>query len=149
MPHDHPTASPLAVRSTSPCRMEAAASTGAAPPVSTGTSQPSYSIRLAEEGGTPCALCLEATGTGPVGYLDKKPVCDMCLLLNCQGLGMVLALVAVTREYGAFEPESEAEWKGAMAQLGAFARVFERFSVRFGPRRRILKPDDLEGSSVH
>ncbi|MCP3962306.1 MAG: hypothetical protein GY719_31065 [bacterium] len=97
---------------------------------------------MAESPGAPCALCVEPTGAGPVGYLDEDPVCDLCLLQNCAELGMLLALSAVTREYGDFGPESEDEWRAALAELGAFARLYARFVARSGPRRRILRPDE-------
>lgn len=143
------TPSPISVLSTSCYRLEAPAVAEAPPPVSLRATEPRYSIRLAESPGTPCAQCIEPTGAGPVGYLDEEPVCDRCLLHNCAELGMVIAVIAVTRDYGAFEPQSEAEWLAALAELGAFARIYERFALRSGPRRRILDLGDPEDGPVH
>ncbi len=149
MSRSYSSPSPISLRATSSHRFEPAAAAEAPPPVATSTAEPRYSICLAESPGTPCALCLESTGAGPVGYRDEDPICDRCLLDHCVELGMVIALVSLTREYGALEPESEEEWRAALAELGAFARIYERFALRSGPRRRILRLDDLTSGPVH
>ena len=148
MPYEHRIATPLTVLSvSSPCPTAVPPPLEAPPPAAPAPSHQRYSIRLAEKPGTPCAACLEPTGTGPVGFLGEEPICDVCLLRDSPMLGMVLALVAVTRDYGAFEPSSSGQWQAAMAQLGAFARIFERFAARFGPRRRILRPQEAGGNT--
>ena len=99
------------------------------------TEKPRYCLRLAEQGGTPCALCREATGSGVVGYLAEDPVCDLCLLEGSSELGMVLALICVTRAYGALPLAAGEGAREALIELGAFARIYERFAARFGPAR--------------
>ena len=145
MSHRHAFPSQIAARSASSPAQEAAAALSPPPPVSTQVSEPRYSIRLAESPGTGCALCLEPTGAGPVGYVDSEPVCDRCLLEHCVELGMVLALVAVTREYAAVETDSDDELQAGLAELGAFARIYDRIALRSGPRRRFLRPDPNDG----
>ena len=100
---------------------------------------PQYSIRLAASKAT-CTLCAAATGTGPVGYRDAEPVCDRCLLEQCESLGMVLALVAVTRAYAETDP---AEARESLVELGGFARIFEYVAATWGPARLIA--DDVCG----
>lgn len=151
MSFQHSTVSSLAVRSTPPLCSEASGqpgqtgSTGEAVPGSTELAETRYSIRVAQEPGKPCALCLELTGSGPVGYYDDEPICDMCLLKGCVDLGVVLGLVAITRECGALLPQSAEQVKEASAELFVFAGFFERFAQRFGPRRRLVLPDSLGG----
>ena len=140
MAHKHSSPSPIPVRSTCSDRVP--------PPVSIAATEPLYSIRLADRPGTACALCLEPTGAGPVGYLEDDPVCDRCLLDSCSQLGMVLALVAVTREYAAVEPSSDEELQEGLTELGAFARIYERVAQRSGPRRK-FRLSDPEGDPVN
>ncbi len=84
-----------------------------------------YSIRVAEKPGVPCAICECPTGVGPVAYRDDEPICDLCALDVCVDLGLVLAMVAVSRAFGAVPAwEREASQEG-LAQPGAFSRVFE------------------------
>ena len=59
------------------------------------------------------------------------------------GAVLVLAVVAVTREYAAVEPDSDDERAAGLAELGAFARIYERIARLSGPRRRFLRPEDL------
>ncbi len=100
--------------------------------------EPAYSIRLATDAGAPCRLCAAETGSGPVGYRGEEAICDLCLLEDSPALGMVLALVAVTRAYGSVEPASTDEQRQGLDVLGAFARIYERVAAKSGPARRIL-----------
>ena len=99
---------------------------------------PFYSIRFATDAGAPCARCGEATGSGPVGYHGDQAICDLCLLEGSHELGMVLALVAVTRAYGSVEDPSSEEQRQGLRILGAFARIYESFAAKAGPARRIV-----------
>ncbi len=99
--------------------------------------RPAYSIRMADTAGV-CPRCGESTGTGPVGYHGDKAICDLCLLEGSNELGMVLALVAVTRACASVELTSDADRRAADAELGAFARIYESFATKSGPARRIL-----------
>ncbi len=99
--------------------------------------RPAYSIRMADTAGA-CHRCGEATGTGPVGYHGDQAICDLCLLEGSNELGMVLALVAVTRACASVELTSDADRRAADAELGAFARIYESFAAKSGPARRIL-----------
>ncbi len=100
--------------------------------------EPVYSIRIAPNAGAPCPLCGAATGSGPVGYLGDQTICDLCLLEGSNDLGMVLALVAVVRAYGSVEQASSDEHRDALNELGAFARIYERFAAKSGPMRWFL-----------
>ena len=106
------------------------------------TEDPLYSIRVAESPGTLCAGCgKQETGAGPVGYLDEEPICDLCLLQGSHELGMVLAVISVVRAYANVRGYG-AESQSALEELGAFARVYERFAAKSGPARLIrLIPD--------
>ena len=96
---------------------------------------PLFSIRVAENSGTLCAACCkQETGAGPVGYRNDEPVCDLCLLQSTHELGMVLAVISVVRAYANVRGDSE-EWQRALEELGAFARVYERFAAESGPAR--------------
>lgn len=94
-------------------------------------------IRLPEA--TADVLCRRCRGelrlAGPTGYHRGSPVCDPCLLEGCPPLGMVLALVAVTRTFGGLEEVVGAEADEALEELGAFARIYERFAAASGPPR--------------
>lgn len=96
-----------------------------------------YSIRLPQPPGMArCARCrVRFSAAGPTGYAEDSPICDMCLLEGSQDLGMVLALVAVVRAFGAVQPASRADYDEALSELGAFARIYESFAVKSGPPR--------------
>ncbi len=94
-----------------------------------------YSIRIAEHPGTPCVVCGEATGSGPVGYRDEDPICDRDLLEGCNRLGMVMALVAVSRVSAVAMAAHPEDAEHALREVGAFARLYERFAAQSGPLR--------------
>ena len=108
-----------------------------------------YSIRVATSPGTPCAECHAPTGAGPIGCLDDAAVCDRCLIEGCPELGMVLALIAVTRAYATIELQEADERQEALEELGTFAHLYERFAAKAGPHRkfRILPQEDDPASS--
>ncbi len=60
---------------------------------------------------------------------------------------MVLAVISVTRDYANVRGTRE-EWQEALEEVGAFARVYERFAAKTGPARIIkiipdfTKPND-------
>ncbi len=73
--------------------------------------EPLNSIRVAESPGTLCAACRkEETGTGPVGYLDDEPICDLCLLKRSTDFRLMLRTIAV----------------GGTAEQQVFARIYHR-----------------------
>ncbi len=138
------TASPQVVlrsslsRPTSGARAAQGAADPAGKPSCTGAApEPVYSIRVAEAAGA-CAHCGEPTGTGPVGYDGDQAICDLCFLERSKVLGMVLALIAVTRACARVELRSSQDRHAADAELGAFARIYERFAAKSGPARWIL-----------
>ena len=96
-----------------------------------------YSIRIPEpEGPARCARCrARFSAAGPTGHAEDLPICDMCLLEGSAELGMVLALAAVVRAFGTVLPESHDDYREALAELGAFARIYERFAAKSGPPR--------------
>lgn len=96
-----------------------------------------YSIRLAQSPGTPCAQCRMPTGEGPVGYCSEDPLCDLCLLTGSGDLGMVLTLVAVVRQLAGHLAAGAEDRREALEELGAFARLYDRFAARRGPARII------------
>lgn len=86
-----------------------------------------------------CWSCgVDFLAAGPTGYIDDRAVCDLCLLQRHQPLGMVLALVAVSRAFANADPGEHAV---ALTELGAFARIYERLARRFGPPRRFELTD--------
>lgn len=106
----------------------------------TGTVEGRYTIPFAESPGALCCVCDEQeTGAGPVGYLDDSPVCDLCLLRGAHHLGMVLAVIAVVRAYAAASDEPH-ELRDALFELGAFARVYERYAAKSWPARSFTIP---------
>ena len=96
-----------------------------------------YSIRIPEPAGpAKCARCqVRFSAAGPTGYAEDQPICDMCLLEGCSELGMVMALAAVVRAFGAVPPSSRQDYRDALNELGAFARIYERFAAKSGPPR--------------
>lgn len=101
-----------------------------------------YSIRVADDPGSPCATCKRPTGHGPVGYRGDVPVCDVCLLEASTPLGLTLALVAVARAFAIGSPSVRLDASIALAELGAFARIFERVASTWGPARSFVEPDE-------
>lgn len=99
-----------------------------------------YSIRLPDQPGwTDCARCGERfRAAGPTGHANDEPICDLCLLECEEQLGMVLALVAISRSYGGERHETPEEHWEALEELGAFVRVYEQVAARTGPPRQIL-----------
>lgn len=96
-----------------------------------------YSIRVPRPAGPAiCARCrVRFPAAGPTGYAEDSPICDMCLLEGSQELGMVLALVAVVRAFGVVRASSHEDYQEALGELGAFARIYERFAAKSGPPR--------------
>ena len=96
-----------------------------------------YSIRIPEPAGPArCARCqTRFSAAGPTGYAEDRPICDMCLLEGSSQLGMVMALVAVVRAFGAVRPSSHQDYREALSELGAFSRIYERFAAKSGPPR--------------
>lgn len=106
-----------------------------------GDDTPDFNIRLAAKPGTPCAVCHLPTGAGPVAHRGHEAICDLCLLNDCTELGLVLALIAMTRAYATTQGD-ELE---ALQELDAFARIYERIAAKSGPPRMIRFPKDLNG----
>ncbi len=103
-----------------------------------------YAIRVLRSPGVPCATCGAETGMGAVGHDGDDPVCDRCLLEQCEPLGMLLALVAVTRAYattGTNEPDAARE---SLVELGGFARIFEHVIAKWGPPRLVTPRNDRD-----
>lgn len=102
-----------------------------------------YSIRVPssiEE--VRCHLCqLEFLAVGPTGFLGEDSICDACLLTGCQELGMLLALASVTRTFASFKGASREEYSEALAELAAFARIYDRVTSRSGPSRAFKIPE--------
>ena len=99
---------------------------------------PLYSIRVAEDPGTVCAACRkQETGSGPVGYMDDEPICDLCLLERSTDLGLLLANAAVIRAY-AGTVGTAGEQQEALHELSVFARIYHR--VCSWPARIIRLP---------
>ncbi len=96
-----------------------------------------YSIRVPQTAGeVRCPRCrVRFSATGPTGYAEDVPICDMCLLEGSQELGMVMALVAVVRAFGAVRASSYEDYQEALSELGAFSRIYERFAAKSGPPR--------------
>ncbi len=106
-------------------------------PWENGLEHAGYSIRVPEPAGaTRCDRCKSRfSAMGPTGYAEDRPICDMCLLEGSSELGMVLALVAVVRAFGAVEPTDREDYRDALKELGAFARIYERVAAKSGPAR--------------
>ena len=100
-----------------------------------------YSIRLPKHPReTECARCKELfSATGPTGHANDVPICDLCMLECEEGLGMVLAQIAVTRAFAASRFESADEHWDALEELGMFSRVYELVASRSGPPRLIVR----------
>ncbi len=106
-----------------------------------GEPQHFYSIRIADEAGEECTTCGVPTGAGPVGFRDDDAVCDMCMLDGGIDLGLVLVLVAVSRAFGAVPGKDRKAGQEGLAQLGAFARVFEHVMAKRAERRGLDLPE--------
>ena len=102
----------------------------------------SYSIRIPQPAGPAnCAACrARFPAAGPTGYAEDLLICDMCLLENAPELGMVIALVAVVRAFGTVRPTDHEDYHEALAEIGAFARIYERFAAKSGPPRVFKVP---------
>lgn len=99
-----------------------------------------YSIRLPDRAGAvECARCGQRFhAAGPTGHANEEPICDLCMLECEEALGMVLALVAISRSYGGAGYATVEERWDALVELGAFVRIYERVAARSGPAREIL-----------
>ncbi len=83
-----------------------------------------------------CLRCeVQFLAAGPTGYQDQTPICDACLLENAPELGMILVLVAMARLFSAPPPPSDRGERVSLVELGAFARVYERFASERAPTR--------------
>jgi len=107
-----------------------------------GLERAEYSIRLPEPAtATRCDRCQSRfSAAGPTGYAEERPICDLCLLESSSELGMVLALVAVVRAFGAVEPTDHEDYLDALNELGAFARIYERVAAKSSPARTFRIP---------
>jgi hypothetical protein len=100
-----------------------------------------YSIRLPKPAVVVCGRCsTRFRAAGPTGYADEEPLCDLCFLEAEEELGMVLALVSVTRLFAVCEYASLGEYWQALAEVGAFGRLYERVAARSGPPRIFSPP---------
>ncbi len=108
-----------------------------------------YTIQAAPGREISCTACERRfPGFGLIGCHDDAPVCDRCLFDGDAGLGMALALIAVTRTYATIvgtNPEQQLE---PLQELGAFAVVYERFAIRNGPPRLFPVPDVMADEST-
>lgn len=102
-----------------------------------------YSIRRNQTPDSRCAMCKEkSTWDGPVGYKGSRPICDICLLVGCPDLGLLLALGILARAFAAdSEDASAAERAASLDLLAIFALVFDRKSS--WPRRNEFGNDIL------
>lgn len=96
-----------------------------------------YSIRVPREAHeVECPRCgLRFFAAGPTGFCAGKPVCDRCLFEGSPQLGMLLALVSMTRGFARLVPMSELHAEATLEMLGTFAYTYELFASRFGPPR--------------
>lgn len=96
-----------------------------------------YSIRVPLPAETVhCAICrLKFLASGPTGHVEDEPVCDECLLRGSKDLGMLLALSSITRSFGSIKGATRDEYSQALAELAAFARIYEQIAARSGPAR--------------
>ncbi|MEO1369292.1 MAG: hypothetical protein AAFX50_19105 [Acidobacteriota bacterium] len=108
-------------------------------PRRTDVAAPLYSIRVPRVASRVCCpICTSSfVAAGPTGHLDDRPICDLCLLERETQLGLVLALVAVTRSYGGGWPQDELEEEHARIELMAFARIYDAKASRFAPARPV------------
>ena len=99
-----------------------------------------YSIRAPEAPEeVECGSCgTRFLAAGPTGYADDDPICDLCMLVASEELGMVLALVAVVRAFAAPPYEKSKHYWAALGEVGAFGRIYERVAARSGPPRLML-----------
>ena len=101
-----------------------------------------YSIRIPHHHGRRrCATCSGVfRAAGPTGFAGEIPICDLCLFRGDPQLGMIIALIAVSRNF-ARSPKSIFEtFFQALLELGAFARLYETFAARYGPPRPFELP---------
>jgi hypothetical protein len=111
------------------------------------TQEIDFSIRIPKvRERTECSRCgKDFEAGGPTGFEDELPVCDPCLLEGSPLLGLLLALAAVTRSYGAFRSEKTEEQRLALMDYGAFARIYEHIAAKEGPARPFFL-DGLPGA---
>ena len=101
-----------------------------------------YSIRIPEPSGdTRCPQCQnEFLASGPTGFAGEQPICDLCLFEASKSLGMVMALTAVARTFGAADVASDDDYQQASEELATFARIYEIFAAKTGPARPFRLP---------
>ena len=75
-----------------------------------------------------------------MGHRGEEPLCDPCLLEGSPQLGMVLALVAVSRAYAAAARGAPEHYLELLEELGVFARVYECIAAKSGPRHDFRVP---------
>ena len=100
-----------------------------------------YSIEINRSPGRPCANCrAHNSAEGPVGHQDGDPICDVCLLVGDQDLGLLLALGILVRAYAAdVEQSSERSQTEGLRLLSLFAMLFDRQAS--WPRRNEFTDD--------
>lgn len=103
---------------------------------------PLYSIRMPiAPGRVSCLQChLRFLAQGPTGFIDDQPICDMCLLEADHDLGLLMALASVTRSFGELRDVTSGEYMEALAELGAFARIYDQIAAKTGPPRTFRVP---------
>lgn len=96
-----------------------------------------FSVRVPETPDiVPCCHCrLPVFASGPTGYRDDAPACDACLLEQAPELGMMLVLIALARQFSAIPSSRGRHDHVSLVELGAFARIYERFAAQRGPSR--------------
>ncbi len=102
-----------------------------------------YAIRIpVPAGDVTCPRCGQRfQAAGPTGYAGDQPICDLCLFEGSQPLGMLLALAAVVRAFGALDSGAGEKYLQASEELAAFARIYEIVAAKSGPARPFRIPD--------
>ncbi len=103
--------------------------------------RPAFSIQMAANRSRTCAACgKDFTGGGPLGHRGEDPVCDLCLFEGSSDLGMVMALISVTRAFATIYARVTGAWIEPLRELGTFARVYELVAAKSWPRRSFDVP---------
>ncbi len=100
----------------------------------------SFSIRIPEHATTVvCPVCsAELVASGPTGYWNETPICDVCMYKVARPLGATLSLIAVARNFARQEYKEKRTLLKAAAEVCVFAELYEQWLAPLGPPRLAL-----------
>lgn len=92
-----------------------------------------------------CIDCNCSVGHGPIGWREGAgALCDTCFTTQHAPFGMVLVIINIVREVGAYESRGSNDDKHLMGMFLTMARLYAKTADKSWPRRPVGTLDDFQ-----